>query len=283
MRKEVRVILMFFILVFIADFFAGAQTRTSVQSGNWGSASTWDCACVPGAAESVIISSGHTVTLNANASITNFTINSGGAFNYNGFTLTVTGTVTPFVSVQTGNWTTASTWLNGAVPGTADRAIVCKGHTVSTVSNTEIISDLTVSSGAVISTANNKDLQVTSKLTVNGTIKLNQVNADLIFATGPVTLSGSGTIDGSGSTNGALQVNANTTISSGSSLTFLNDIDIAAGILLTNNGSSIVAGGSITGASATSQMTMGTNSLLEIDGALLATGLLDAGTNPGNT
>ncbi|MDH5610485.1 MAG: hypothetical protein OEY56_13485, partial [Cyclobacteriaceae bacterium] len=47
--------------------------------------------------------------------------------------------------------------------------------------------------------------------------------------------------------------------------------------------SSIVAGGSITGASATSQMTMGTNSLLEIDGALLATGMLDAGTNPGNT
>jgi hypothetical protein len=37
-------------------------TLTSVQSGNWSAASTWNLNRVPAAGDQVVISSGHTVT-----------------------------------------------------------------------------------------------------------------------------------------------------------------------------------------------------------------------------
>lgn len=272
--------LAFFFVLTISSLFS--QTRTSVQSGDWTTASTWDCTCVPGTTENAIIASGHTVTLTAATTINDFTINSGGIFDYDGNTLTANGTVTPFVSVQTGTYTNGSTWLNGSAPTGGSRVIVVKGHTVTTNGNTETITDLTIDAGAVVATPNNKDISITSNLVVNGTIVLNQGNADLRLTTGPVTVSGAGTIDGAESSQGAMQVEVATTISSGSNLTFLNDIDIESGITLTNNGNIIVSGGDITGNNASSQFTMGTNSDLEIDGALMATGILDAGTNSGN-
>lgn len=269
-----------FLLVFNGALVA--QTRTSVQSGNWTTASTWDCTCVPGTTEDAVIAAGHSVTLTAATTINNFTINAGGIFDYDGNTLTVNGTVTPFVSVQSGQYTTSSTWLNGSAPGASDRVIIVTGHSVSTPSSgMPDVLDITIDAGAVLSTANNKDVTVTSNLVVNGTLVLNSGNANLIFSTASTTVSGSGTIDASASTNGVL-VQAATTISSGSSLTFLGNIDLDVGITLTNNGNMIVSGGDIVGGSATAQLTMGTDSDLEIDGVLLSTGILDASTNSGN-
>ncbi len=37
---------------------------TSVQSGNWSNAATWNCACLPTANDAVTVSAGHTVTVN---------------------------------------------------------------------------------------------------------------------------------------------------------------------------------------------------------------------------
>lgn len=266
-------------LLFIAAF-ANAQTRTSVQSGDWTTASTWDCTCVPGTTEDAAIASGHTVTLTEATTINNFTVNAGGIFDYDGNTLTVSGTVTPFISDQTGNWGTGGTWLNGSSPGTSDRAIIAKGHTVT--ANNDQIADLTIDAGAVLDTDNNKDITVTSSLTVNGTLLLDKGGDDLTLSTGPVTLAGSGIIDGALAGEG-INVDAATTLATGSDLTVLNNVAIANGITLTITGSLIVSGGDITGGNASSQVTMGTNGSLEIDGALLTTGILDASTNSGNT
>ncbi|MEP5612129.1 MAG: hypothetical protein ABJP45_07750, partial [Cyclobacteriaceae bacterium] len=213
--------------------FSNAQTRTSVQSGNWSTASTWDCTCVPGTTEDAVIASGHTVTLTAATTINNFTINSGGIFDYDGNTLTANGTVTPFISDQTGDWGTNGTWLNGSAPGTSDRVIIVKGHTVN--ANNDEASDLTIDAGAVLDTDNNKDITVTSALTVNGTLLLDKMGDDLILSTGPVTLSGTGTIDGALAVEG-INVNVATTVSSGSDLTVFNDVVIATGITLTITG-----------------------------------------------
>lgn len=46
---------------------AMAATCTSQSSGNWGAAGTWSCGNVPTSADSVVISSSHTVTLNVNS------------------------------------------------------------------------------------------------------------------------------------------------------------------------------------------------------------------------
>ncbi len=276
--------LLVLLLCIATGYITHAQVSfTSVTSGNWEDGATWGNTS-PGTAgtdypdnngdDNVTIANGHTVTLQNNSTINNFTINAGGIFDYDGNTLTVNGTVTPFVSVQTGTFTSSSTWLNGSAPGSSDRVIVVKGHTVTTNGNTQTISDITIDAGAVLATPNNKDIAITSNIVVNGTVILNQGNADLRITTASTTIGGSGTIDGSESSAGAMQIEANASIISGSSLTCINDIDIDNGVTLTINGGVIVTSGDITGGNASSQVTMGTNSDLEIDGVLLATGTL---------
>ncbi len=278
---------------FLLSTLLQAQTSfTSVQSGSWEDGATWGNTS-PGVAgtdypddngdDDITISAGHTVTLASNSTIDAFTINAGGIFDYNGFTLSAEnsgGSITPFISVQTGNWGTGSTWLNGSSPGTSDRAILIKGHTVTANNNT--IDDLTIDAGSVLDTDNNKDITVTSQLTVNGTLLLNKTGDDLTLSTGPISLSGSGTIDASLGGE-SLNINATTTLESGSSLTVVNSVNIANSILFTVNGDLIVRSGNIVGGNGSSQLTMGSNASVELDGSMLLTGVLDASTNSGNT
>jgi hypothetical protein len=182
-------------------------------------------------------------------------------------------------SVQTGNWGTASTWDCTCVPAAGSTAVIASGHTVT--ANNHTIANLTINAGAVLNTANNKDITVTSSLTVNGTLLLEKGGDNLTFSTGPITLAGTGTIDGA-LAGEAINLNVATTLASGSDLTVINNIPIANGITFTINGNLIVTG-DITGGNGSSQVTMGTNSSLEIDGALMATGVLNASTNAGNT
>ena len=280
------------IIVFLAYLNHNAYgqiTFTSSQSGDWEDGGTWGNTS-PGVQgtdypdnngdDDVIIAAGHTVTLQNNSTINDFTINSGGIFDYDGNTLSAGGTITPFISDQTGDWGTNGTWLNNSSPSSGSRAIIIKGHTVT--ANNDQISDLTIDAGGVLDTDNNKDFTVTSNLVVNGTLLLNKTGDDLTFSTGPITLSGSGTIDASLGGE-AINLDATTTISSGSDLTILNDIVIDNNIELIVNGALIVSGGDITGGNASSTVTMGSSGSLEIDGALLATGTLDANTNSGNS
>ena len=68
-----------------------SQTRTTVNSGNYSSSSVWNCSCVPASTESIVISSGHTITLTGNTTINNVEIMSGSTLNTNGRRLDVNG------------------------------------------------------------------------------------------------------------------------------------------------------------------------------------------------
>lgn len=69
---------------------------TSVLSGAWNSTSTWDCNCIPSATNSVVVASGHTVTLAGDITVNNLAIEAGGILNNvnENRELTVTGDYT---------------------------------------------------------------------------------------------------------------------------------------------------------------------------------------------
>jgi len=73
-----------------------AATITSISTGNWYAASTWDCACVPGATDDVIIEAFHTVTLSDVASVGSVVLNTSGtlALSDNTDVLTISGDFT---------------------------------------------------------------------------------------------------------------------------------------------------------------------------------------------
>lgn len=73
------------------SFHLHAQTRTSVATGNFNVPGTWDCTCVPGTGEDIVIANGDTVSLVANTTVNAVTINSGGVMDNNGSRLTATG------------------------------------------------------------------------------------------------------------------------------------------------------------------------------------------------
>ncbi|MEZ0005781.1 hypothetical protein ABH942_001138 [Flavobacterium sp. 28YEA47A] len=121
-------------------------TYTSIVSGNWNSAATWDAGSVPNSFDNAVISVGTTVavdatglsinnlsvegTLGYGATPTNFTVNNnltvalGGVLNvYNGTTgktLTVTGNIVNngMIDVSVGTTTAGTLTLNGTVPQT---------------------------------------------------------------------------------------------------------------------------------------------------------------------
>jgi len=68
-------------------------------------------------------------------------------------------------STQDGDWSSASTWAGGVVPGTGDKAIIA--HTVSVDATTEI-NDLDING--------NKTLNVDAALTVTGDVDMANVS-----------------------------------------------------------------------------------------------------------
>lgn len=85
-----------------ANMSAALVVFTSTQSGNWGSASTWGGAGVPGCGDDAIIAGGHTVTLNSDIGGSgcnlNITINSGGILDLGGFEVNFSGNNTTFTN-----------------------------------------------------------------------------------------------------------------------------------------------------------------------------------------
>jgi hypothetical protein len=79
---------------------AHAVSRISNSSGNWNNPSTWSPSGIISSNDDITIASGHTITLNADAQVKNFTVSTGGKLlgipeinlNING-TITVNGTV----------------------------------------------------------------------------------------------------------------------------------------------------------------------------------------------
>ena len=84
-------------LLLISTTSVKAAVLTSIQTGNWTDASTWDLGYVPLATDDIVIAAGHTVSIPnsaGNQTITNFTINTGGIFNNSNKRVIVTGNYT---------------------------------------------------------------------------------------------------------------------------------------------------------------------------------------------
>ncbi|WP_447634929.1 Ig-like domain-containing protein [Flavobacterium microcysteis] len=148
-------------------------TFTSVATGNWNSAATWDAGSVPNSFDNAVISTGNTVTIDAtglsinNLSVqgtltygttpTNFTVNgnltvaSGSMLNvFNGTTgktLTVAGNITNngVIDVSIGATTAGNLTLNGTAPQTVSG---------SGIFSTGVIRNLTFSNTDAVSTPN---------------------------------------------------------------------------------------------------------------------------------
>ena len=88
-----RKVLYSFLLVIITFKLYSATITAKVGGGDWNVAGTWDCTCIPGAADDVIIPAGITVT--TAVALTNFnSITITGTLNVSGGNLTISGSKT---------------------------------------------------------------------------------------------------------------------------------------------------------------------------------------------
>ncbi|TXT24526.1 MAG: hypothetical protein FD134_1477 [Gallionellaceae bacterium] len=259
------------IIAVIAALFCSpaalAATCTSIASGSWALPATWSCAgvpvvTIPGATDTAIIVSPHTVTLVGSIPVTNLTINAGGTLAGAGFTLTISGNLTDNGTISGGgrmNVTGPASVISGAGSFVDSRLYtsgaapnIAAGAALSFVGNSRIYTGRTAGGANALA----------SVLTINGTINSAVPTATTTFLR---LYANSTVIGGTGAVNAAT-----------STFRYYN-----ATATLTNNGS--VAVGTVTGNSAAGSVwTNAANSTLNVSASLLATGTLNASA-AGNT
>ena len=123
--KNVKTLLLILLVLVLVGLTAQAgDIKSAGVKGNWSAAATWVGGVVPGAADNVIIANGDTVTINANASITNITVGEGGT---NLARLTF-NTTTPVAVTVSGNILVA---VNGGFSVLANTVTTNLIHTMS--------------------------------------------------------------------------------------------------------------------------------------------------------
>jgi hypothetical protein len=217
------------LILLIVPFFAKATSYTSIANGNWSSSSTWSPTGVPSSGDNVTIA--NTVTLNANESVNNITINSShtltvsgsstlnvyGNFTNNGTFTCSTGTVTLSGSGgQTIGGSSANTFYNLTASGTGSETVTL-GEAI-TISNA-----LTISAGTFDVSASNYAVSIGGSFTNDGTFT---------ERSGTVTFTGTGTINGTTSTTFYnFTVNSSGTATLGTTMTVNNNLTVTAGTL----------------------------------------------------
>jgi len=104
----------------------------SANDGNWNVAATWDCVCIPTAVNSLTILNTHDVTLTADRTIANLTVDAGGSINNGGNILTITEDYT----------------MNGTHSGTGVTRLTGTGSNISGTGNTSNSSNLEIRTGS---------------------------------------------------------------------------------------------------------------------------------------
>lgn len=210
-------------------FLTGSQatnasgTFVSVLTGNFGTAATWDINTVPTQYDSVVISAGHTVTIDATGQVANnvtvagtltygttptsftangnLTVNTGGVVNvFNGTTgktLSVAGNITNngTMDVSVGATTAGNLTLNG----TAAQTVSGSG-----TFNTSVIRNLTFSNTSTAIPNINwgfNNISVDNNLNI-ANAKINLNNNKIIFGTSATSSGGTFTVTNGGFLNG---------------------------------------------------------------------------------
>lgn len=172
-----------------------------------------------------------------------------------------------FISVQSGSWSSSTTWNPAGIPGVKDTVIIQNGHTVTLTSNSNV-TKVIVNQGGTLSIASFQ-LNVSGDIVLNGTCSGTGI---LHWITDNDTLTGTGSVAGTLT----VQMSGNKVIRADANLSFYN-IAIDAGRTVVNQG--IVTVENITGADATSVWQNVENSKLIVTGSLLSTGTLSASAN----
>jgi hypothetical protein len=200
------------VILLWAAFWAvpvSAATCTSTGSGNW-TQNIWSCPGGPVAGDDVIIASGHTVTMNASPSLTNFTINSGGTL--------VGGSGTRTLSVS-GNWTNNGTFNNNGM------LVVLNG-----ASGTQLISGATTFNELRLTDNSTKNFG-SSLITIQSS--LNHLGGTMQGGTSTFTFQSNADITGSADKS------FHNLIIGGTSVTHLNGNMFISGNLTVNTSSSL--------------------------------------------
>ncbi|MBL4656941.1 MAG: hypothetical protein JKX73_02995, partial [Flavobacteriales bacterium] len=177
----------------------------------------------------------------------------------------------------TGDWSLTTTWDCACVPVSTSSVKIIQNSTVTLDANNITISNLTIDTNGTLFDDNFLNFTVTGNLTIHS-LAIYSGSQGLTLSGANKTIAGTGRISASGTLS---ITGGNKTISSGANLNRSpGDVDISAGVTLSNDGSIIIAG-DLTGA-ASSIWTNTANSAMTVGGALLSTGTLNA-TATGNT
>lgn len=231
-----------------ASFGVQAATCTSKASGNWNAAGTWTCTAgtFPAAADTVIIVSPHTVTLNNNYPATNLTVNVGATLRDNGNRLTLSGS-----AVIDGTFGRAGD--GGKLIMTGAGQTLSGSGTFIDVGRIQIDANITIPAGSNL------------KLTLGSEIR--------VGSGGAATLTIDGAIDGTGQSAGnrILRVDNGSTVTINGSINAPNSrLQVRDNATVTNNGSAVLQ--SVEGRDTTSVWTNAANSTLDVNQTLFGAG-----------
>ncbi len=182
-------------------------------------------------------------------------------------------------SMNTGDWDytgsiwflySDATWNCQCVPSSTDNIKVNNEHTVDVASASTTINHVTIEAGGEIDVGNNNNFIITGDFIINGVFSGSQ----------GVELSGTDTYIGG--VGGSIEITDPIEITSGNKnvkstanlIISGEDVEIASGVTVTNNGSITISGYDLVGEDADSKWINDEKSTLTIDGVLLSLGTL---------
>ncbi|MES2431396.1 MAG: autotransporter-associated beta strand repeat-containing protein [Bacteroidota bacterium] len=192
-----------------ADLTTGSYGTVGVVLAMSGSGTTYT-ATIPSAANIAshnisyyVFTSGNGLTIaNSDADLFTINFNNNSSSNYT-YTVGASTTTYTYISVQTGNWNTASTWVGGVVPPLAANVQIVSTH------NVTIAAALSGSQSGNVTVDNTATLTMnptgTTTVNLNGT---NTINGFYVHSTGVLA----STASGSTTFNGLVTLNASITI-----------------------------------------------------------------------
>lgn len=192
-------------------------------------------------------------------------------------------------SAQSGDWNTASTWVDNIVPSSSDNVRINDSHIVTLPGANVTVQDLDIRSGGELITVNNNLLTIEGNLTVDGILDSREQGTpqeNIVMTGDGAILDGTGVIEFTAGLNNnnshIFAFSNNISIAATADLTFDQQdpdnpsfIRISSNRIVTNRGR-VAINRNLVGQNANSTWVNDDGAVLTIGGTLLAAGRLDA-------